>query len=232
MERVSTGISGLDSVMEGYPLGRSILVSGKSGTGKTILALQFVRSVCAAGGKVNFISVKEKRDDLIIQAALFGWGFEELENRGLLRIMQLMDGRQADAQFSTYPHDVSFAPIVEAVEDNADVVVIDNLGVLAVDMTAAYFRQQLEYLLSALALRGVTSMIVIDESTLLKFGEVAESVFDGVVKLGKRDNPFTDNRERVLEISKMRNTEHPINYLKFRISPKGIVLDMHQSSLA
>ena len=40
MERLSTGIDKLDELIMGYPKGKTILVSGDSGTGKTILALR------------------------------------------------------------------------------------------------------------------------------------------------------------------------------------------------
>jgi circadian clock protein KaiC len=51
-ERVPTGILGLDSLIEGgFPKGRSILVTGEPGTGKTIFSLQFLVEGLARGGK-------------------------------------------------------------------------------------------------------------------------------------------------------------------------------------
>ncbi len=51
-ERVTTGIKGLDPLIEGgFPKGRSILVTGEPGTGKTIFALQFLAEGLARGEK-------------------------------------------------------------------------------------------------------------------------------------------------------------------------------------
>ena len=43
MERIKTGINGLDPLIEGgFPAGRSILISGACGTGKTIMCMQYI----------------------------------------------------------------------------------------------------------------------------------------------------------------------------------------------
>jgi KaiC/GvpD/RAD55 family RecA-like ATPase len=41
MERISTGVDGLDALVQGYPKGKTFLISGEAGAGKTILALHF-----------------------------------------------------------------------------------------------------------------------------------------------------------------------------------------------
>jgi len=51
MERLSTGIDELDALIQGYPKGKSFLISGDAGTGKTILALHFLNACCKEGLK-------------------------------------------------------------------------------------------------------------------------------------------------------------------------------------
>jgi circadian clock protein KaiC len=77
-ERVTTGIPGLDELLEGgYPKGRSILVTGEPGTGKTIFALQFLVEGLRRGEKGIYVAADEGPVDIIEQAASLGWDLEK-----------------------------------------------------------------------------------------------------------------------------------------------------------
>ena len=76
-ERVPTGIVGLDHLIEGgLPKGRSILVTGEPGTGKTIFALQFLADGLRRGEKGIYVSADESPMDVLEQAASLGWDLE------------------------------------------------------------------------------------------------------------------------------------------------------------
>jgi circadian clock protein KaiC len=76
-ERVPTGITGLDHVIEGgLPKGRSILVTGEPGTGKTIFALQFLVEGLKRGEKGIYVTADESPVDVLEQAASLGWDLE------------------------------------------------------------------------------------------------------------------------------------------------------------
>jgi circadian clock protein KaiC len=76
-ERVPTGIAGLDSVIEGgLPKGRSILITGEPGTGKTIFALQFLVEGLKRGEKGIYVTADESPVDVLEQAASLGWDLE------------------------------------------------------------------------------------------------------------------------------------------------------------
>jgi circadian clock protein KaiC len=76
-ERVPTGIKGLDVLIEGgFPKGRSILVTGEPGTGKTIFALQFLADGLGRGEKCIYVSADESPMDVLEQAASIGWDLE------------------------------------------------------------------------------------------------------------------------------------------------------------
>jgi KaiC/GvpD/RAD55 family RecA-like ATPase len=61
-ERVSTGIDGLDQLLEGgFPKGRSVLITGEPGTGKTIMTLQFLADGLARGEKGIYVAADEDR---------------------------------------------------------------------------------------------------------------------------------------------------------------------------
>jgi KaiC/GvpD/RAD55 family RecA-like ATPase len=77
-ERVTTGIPGLDQLLEGgYPKGRSILITGDPGTGKTIFALQFLVEGLRRGEKGIYVAADEGPTDILEQAASLGWDLEK-----------------------------------------------------------------------------------------------------------------------------------------------------------
>ncbi len=225
MERISTGISGLDKLIGGYPKGSCVLVSGTAGTGKTIFALHLAQATCAAGKKAVYVAIEEKRSNLITQATMFGWDLDAYEKKGFLKFVSVLESRMADAkyQFDSYGAEGGFGTIMEGIDGDVDVVIVDNLGILALEMNMSHFRQQLDYLVYALGYRGCTTLLICDETTMVKFGEVATYAVDGAMRLMKRENAYTDTRERALEILKMRHTKHSIDYQLFEITDDGIV---------
>lgn len=76
-ERVPTGIAGLDPLIEGgLPKGRSFLITGEPGTGKTIFALQFLVEGLKRGEKGIYVTADESPMDVLEQAASLGWDLE------------------------------------------------------------------------------------------------------------------------------------------------------------
>ena len=77
-ERVSTGINRLDKLVDGgFPKGRSILVTGEPGTGKTICSLQFLVAGLARGEKGVYVAADEEPSDILEQGASMGWDLEK-----------------------------------------------------------------------------------------------------------------------------------------------------------
>ena len=76
-QRISTGLSGLDShLIGGFIKGRSYVVLGDAGTGKTTACLQFLLSGLKQGEKGLYITVDERPAEIIESAASLGWDFE------------------------------------------------------------------------------------------------------------------------------------------------------------
>ena len=87
-ERVSSGIPGLDRLIEGgLPKGRSILVTGEPGTGKTIFSLQFLVEGLVRGEKGIYVAADEGTVDVLEQAASLGWDLEPYVERKELAIL-------------------------------------------------------------------------------------------------------------------------------------------------
>jgi circadian clock protein KaiC len=90
-KKVKTGVSGLDKVLNGgIPKGSIILISGATGTGKTILCLEFVYH----GAKMFkepgvFLSTEQSEEDLKNQLKSFGWDCDSLIKKNLLYIEKI-----------------------------------------------------------------------------------------------------------------------------------------------
>jgi len=87
-ERVASGILGLDQLLEGgFPKGRSILVTGEPGTGKTIFSLQFLVEGLSRGEKGIYVAADEGPMDILEQAASLGWDLERYVEKKDLAIL-------------------------------------------------------------------------------------------------------------------------------------------------
>ena len=77
-ERISTGIAGLDRLLHGgYIKGRSHLLTGDTGTGKTIACLQFLIHNLSRGEKAVYVTVDERPAEILESAASFSWDFQQ-----------------------------------------------------------------------------------------------------------------------------------------------------------
>jgi circadian clock protein KaiC len=88
-ERISTGDAKLDSMMDGGPIKGSVtLVIGAPGTGKTCLGLEFIcRGILEMEEPGLIITFEHFPKKLLRDAASLGFDLQEMEKRGLLRIL-------------------------------------------------------------------------------------------------------------------------------------------------
>lgn len=232
MERVSTGIKELDGVIEGgYPRKRTMLVSGTTGSGKTIMGLHYIHQGCKDGKKCAIIATEETPEDLIDQAESIGLSLTKYYKKGVLTIDRVYEQRAAYAKdilaFGIEEIDKLQSNIVDLVNripDGAEIVLIDNIGVFTLNMSPNEFRVQFDTLVHGLNKMNITTMFVMDSVSDERTGRVAAYSVYGVLKTSIKDNPFTGARERLIEILKMRNTKIPIDPIRFDITSNGIVL--------
>ena len=86
-ERVATGVDMLDAIVNGgFRQGKSYLISGESGTGKTAFGLQFMQKGFELGEAGVYVTADEQPGDIIDDAQSFGFSFEEgiAENQVML----------------------------------------------------------------------------------------------------------------------------------------------------
>jgi KaiC/GvpD/RAD55 family RecA-like ATPase len=229
MNVLSTGIAGLDKLVGGYPKGKSVLVTGKAGTGKTIMALHFVNACCETGMKCAYIATEESPEDLIAQGTELGWNINKYIKKGLLSIIEAYQRRAEEVEIA-YPlrnsnqSEVDFFNLVNELPDNFDTIVIDNIGVFVVGMDIKNFRDNIDYLMYKLKEKETTAIIIIDEGAGDIFNEIATYSAHGAIKLLKLENPYTGKRERRFDFIKMRNSKIPTDYILYDITNNGIVL--------
>ncbi len=87
-ERISSGIQGLDQILNGgYIKGRSMLIAGGPGTGKSIIAWHFIFDAIDNGESAILLSLDEPSDLIIDDMKSFGWDPEKAISDGRLTIL-------------------------------------------------------------------------------------------------------------------------------------------------
>ena len=91
-ERMSTGVKGLDKMTGGgFVRGSSILISGSSGTGKTILGMQFIIDGLLKNEPGIIVSFEEDMEQIRENSKMFNWNLEEFENKNLLKMISPLE---------------------------------------------------------------------------------------------------------------------------------------------
>ncbi len=220
MERVPTGIEGLDDLIEGgFPKKRMILVSGATGTGKTIFSAQFIYKGATEYDEPGIFVTLDERPNLIREDMLqFGWNFRKEEEKDMIRIIDASIakvGFPSEEEYSMpetgFDIDKLLVEIIRtAKEMDAKRVVVDSLPALGfrynneTDIRNAILK--ISYVLSKSGLTSIiTSEIPEGGRQYSKFG-VEEFVADGVIVLSflGEGGPSV----RTLHIRKMRGTQH------------------------
>ncbi len=221
--RVTTGVAGLDALMGGgIPAGDAILVSGPSGTGKSVLATQFIASG-ARNGEPGVIAVFEEHPrEYLRRASELGFDLEELERDGSVKVLYL---RPLDLS-----PDEALHAIREAVEElGARRVVIDSLSGFELALAPTFredYRESLYRLVGALTGRGVTVMMtmeIVQSFTDLRFSPyIISFLSDNIILL--RYVEIAGQLRKHLAIVKMRNSDHSKELRLYDITGQGIIM--------
>lgn len=231
MERISTGIKKIDAKLNGgFPISKGILITGTPGSGKTIFGLHFIHQACKDGKKCIFIATEETSEDILTQAEMLGFDLNPyVENKQLsvIRILEIRARNVAsDAKmFNDLAMDeINLIDMVHLVPNNTEVVVIDNIGVFALDMSVKEFRNEFDTLNHILSKLGCTTLFVMDDTAYEQTNRIADYSTHGSIRLMVRENAFTGKMERYISIPKMRSTNIAPDLMKFTITPKGFEL--------
>ena len=104
VQKLATGIEGFDDVCHGgLPIGRSTLISGTSGTGKTVFSLHFLYNGIKDFDEPGiFVTFEESPLDILRNAASFGWDLQSMVDNDKLFILDASpdpDGQDVAGNF-------------------------------------------------------------------------------------------------------------------------------------
>ncbi len=232
-KRVSTGIPGLDPLIEGgFPEGKSFLVTGEAGTGKTIFCIQFVLKGLIEGEKAVYVAVDEKPSDILEEAASLGWDllkYVEQKNLLILDASPLFSSRMGSGKEKEVDVQKTVGDLASYVKRmGAARVVIDPVGPLILSRDSSsraqeHVRTLVHSLQDTMGTTNLLTSYAIPGVAGAGEGGVEEFLVAGAVILSVAR---VQNRVvRTLLVRKMRGTaidlmEHQFNIVK----EKGIVL--------
>lgn len=221
--RAPTGIAGLDTLLAGgIPVGDAVLVTGPTGTGKSVLATQFI-ATGAQQGEPGIIAVFEERpQEYIRRAGVLGSDVERLIQQGKVEVLYL---RPLDLS----PDETLLAINAEVERIGARRVVIDSVSGFELALAPSFredFRESLYRLVTALTGSGVTvllTMEVTQSSQELRLSPYLTSFLtDDIILL--RYVELAGRMETALTVIKMRNSAHDREFWRYEITERGMII--------
>jgi circadian clock protein KaiC len=225
LQKTLTGIHGLDEITGGgLPLGRTSLVCGAAGSGKTLLSLEFImRGAIEFNEPGVFMAFEEKADELSTNVASLGFDLKQLQRSNMVKIDHVHIDRSEIEETGEYDLDGLFIRLEYAINSiGAKRVVLDTIENLFSGLNnQAILRAELRRLFGWLKEKGVTAIITGEkgEGSLTRQG-LEEYVSDCVILL---DHRVANNiSTRYLRIIKYRGSIHGTNEYPFLIDEDGI----------
>jgi circadian clock protein KaiC len=219
-ERISTGIERLDAMLcGGLYRGTNALITGSSGTGKSMLAGAFIEAACRRGERGLFISFDENSGDIVRDLASMGFALAPHLTSGLLR----MEAVRTEAA-SSEEHFMRIKRLITGHQPRC--VAIDPVSALARVGGGLAARAVTERLIYLCRNAGITVLFTsllegIDphlETTSLHVSTIADSWIQITYSL------YGGERNRALSIIKSRGSKHSNQVRELIFSGTGITL--------
>jgi len=227
IKKCPTGIEGLDQITNGgLPRGRTTLVCGTAGCGKTLLGMQFlVNGITQYDEPGVFIAFEETAEDLTQNVASMGYDLARLVSEGKLALDHIRVERSEIEESGEYNLEGLFLRLDLAIRSvRARRIVIDTLETLFGGLdNYAVLRSELRRLFQWLKDRGVTAIITAErgDGTLTRHG-LEEYVSDCVILLDHRVNSQISTRR--IRIVKYRGSTHGTNEYPFLLDSSGMTV--------
>ncbi|MCD6235975.1 MAG: AAA family ATPase [Thaumarchaeota archaeon] len=228
-ERVSTGIPKLDQMLGGGLLkGRTYLVSGETGVGKTILSLQFILDGLKKGEQCIYVSLDERIEGVLRGAMSLGWNLWEYVDSGLFYPFEFRLYAEDLRKFGKESRAFVDALAKIAHGKNVTRIVLDPISALAAGAREELvIREYLREIVNMIEERlGATTLMTCDIPTgsnkLSRFG-FEEFLSSGVIVLGI--TRFYGKLLKTIYVRKMRWSKVDPAIYTFEIRPmEGIVI--------
>jgi circadian clock protein KaiC len=225
LPKCPTGIAGLDEITGGgLPAGRPTLICGSAGSGKTMLAMEFlVRGATRYGEPGVFMMFEESAAELEANVRSLGFDLEKLAAKKQLVLDHVHIERSEIEETGEYDLEGLFIRLGHAVKSiGAKRVVLDTVEALFAGLpNHAILRAELRRLFRWLKDQGLAAVITGErgEQSLTRYG-LEEYVADCVIILDQRIQEQISTRR--LRVLKYRGSAHGTNEYPFLIGEHGI----------
>lgn len=224
---ISSGNEGLDIIIKGgLPSRRLYLVEGAPGSGKTTLALQFLREGVRMGEKALYITLSETKEELAAVAESHGWDIDDFDIFEFSSASDIFgDGRE---QSILHPWEMELNETIRLIQDEVEKVQPKRVVFDSLSEMRLLAQDPLRYRRQVLALKQFFSgrdstVLLIDDMT----GSADErdahlhSLCHGVITLERLTLDFGAARRR-MQVQKLRGVDFTAGYHDFTIRKGGI----------
>jgi circadian clock protein KaiC len=220
MERVSSGVPRLDTMLDGkgFYRGTTVLISGTPGSGKTSLAAHYCAAACRRGERVLMFTYEESPEQVIRNMGSIGIDLRRWTDAGQLRFVA--------ARPSMYGLEVHLAVILKAITQfNPQSVIIDPISNLVRAGDELEAHATAVRLVDTLKTKGITAVLThptgygtTNDHTDLAISSIIDTwiLVQSVISGGERN--------RTLYVLKSRGMEHSNQVREFIITSRGIDL--------
>jgi circadian clock protein KaiC len=227
LTKVPTGIAGFDEITYGgLPLGRTTLVCGSAGCGKTLFGMEFlVRGALQHNEPGVFMAFEETEKDLKENFLSLGYDLQELIDQKKLEIDHVRIDRSEIEETGEYDLEALFIRLAGAIDRiGAKRVVLDTIEALFSGFShEGILRSELRRLFRWLNDRGMTAIVTGErgKETISRRG-LEEYVADCVIIMDHRVMGQISTRR--LRVVKYRGSAHGADEYPFLIVPGGMWL--------
>ncbi len=224
MKRVPTGIEGLDQLIQGgVPQGSTALVSGASGTGKTIFALQYLYGGALKQNEPGlYVTLETNLKNITWNMQNFNWDIKKLQEKDLFKIykLQLSGKKPEQVEEQIYEELKAISDMVEKI--GAVRLVVDSTTALGIWIREpGALRSTIYEFTDYLKNLNCTTLLTAETSTrrgqFSAFG-IEDFIADSIIAL------YFTPPHRSLFVRKMRGTDHSTSVHPFEISDQGILV--------
>ena len=228
IERLSTGIPELDSMLEGgIPKGFTADITGEPGTGKTILCIHFIARGINEGDKCIYVTTEESRESIITQASQFGFDFSKGISDKKLIIIDALMGTKDEWSLQSLEIEELVNKVIEAKKVlgyGRARLVIDSLSAFWLDKPA--MARRYSYFVKKVLFKWDFTVMATSQyaiTTSEAFGWGVEHIADGIIRF--RRSVRNGVLKRYILIEKMRQTNHSLQMYEIAILPgKGLTI--------
>ena len=226
IKKSATGIKGFDELTYGgLPLNRPTILAGSTGTGKTIMALEYIVNGAQQFNEPGiFMTFEEKTDDLLDNVKSIGYDIRKLITDKKVILEHLNVSHNEVNEIGKYNLEGLFTRLGAAIDQiKAKRVVLDSFDTLFSNFDIKSLRTEFMRLFNWLKDRKVTAIITAELgiNSLTRLG-IEENMADCVIELNNRvSNQIGLRRIRII---KYRGSLHANNEYPFLIDDNGMTI--------